>query len=144
VSEPRAGDTTTCVEPGCAVRFGLNPETGRCFNHDPERREAAQAARSKGGATTGARASKSRTITSDELASWGPLEGLEDVARWLGRVTATTATGGFDARTGDVLCYALGTMGRTLEKVAEMDRRLKAAQGEIERLRAKIEEQERP
>ncbi len=134
----------TCREPGCGTSFGLDPETGLCYNHDPARRSAAQDARAKGGATTGARAAKSRTITADELASWGPLEGLEDVARWLAKVTATTATGGFDARTGDVLTYALGTMARTLERVAEMDRRLKAAHAEIEKLKAKIEDQERP
>lgn len=92
---------------------------------------------------TGGRASKIRTVTPDELASWGPLEGLEDVARWLAKVAAATATGGFDARTGDVLTYALGTMSRTLEKVSEMDRRLKAAHAEIAKLRAKVEEQDR-
>ncbi len=132
----------TCREPGCGSTVALSPD-GFCVNHDVARRAAVEAGRAKGGAVTGARAAKSRTITLDELASWGPLEGLEDVARWQGKVAQRVATGDFDARTGDVVSYALANMGRTLEKVAEMDRRLKAAQAEIERLRAKME-QERP
>jgi len=130
----------------CEVTAQLCPTCSRCLWHCLHRVEQAQAARSRGAETVNEkrRAAKIRVLSADELASWGPLEGLEDVARWLGKVTATTATGGFDARTGDILVYALGTMGRTLEKVAEVDRRLKAAQAEIEKLKAKIAEQERP
>jgi hypothetical protein len=111
----------TCAEPGCRTTFGLD-EDGRCRNHSTSRRAAAQEARAKGGAVTGARALKMRTVAPDQVPNGKPPETLDDCITWASWCAFAAATGLLDGVTVREVNRSLGTLKVALEKKQLVDR----------------------
>jgi len=73
---------SACAEPGCGSTVGVSL-SGYCWNHDPDRREAAQTARAKGGTTTGARTTKIRTVPVDQVPPLHEMDDAVTASAWL-------------------------------------------------------------
>ena len=73
----------------CGVTFGLS-DAGLCYNHDPERAEARQEAKSRGGKATAKKQRKGTGLDMDELP---PLVSHEAAETWTDVIGRAAATG---------------------------------------------------
>lgn len=87
----------------CGCRTRLNPETGLCVWHDPEREEQRRQMQRQGGKATAAKR-RPDGLLPEELP---PLESHEDAQRWLDRVGRAVATGRIDNRDANSVVRAV-------------------------------------
>jgi len=64
----------------CRVDWGLNPVTGLCYNHDPEKEEERNLARSHGGKMAARHLLQNKGLDTEAL---GALKTVRDAQRWL-------------------------------------------------------------
>lgn len=107
----------------CESVFGLNPTTGLCLTHDPERAELIADARSRGGLRT------AELRRPDIPPAPRTLEEARDCAAW---VAQAAAEGRLEPEAARVYVAALREFRTAYEKT-EGDRRLREEMAEIRR-----------
>ncbi len=117
---------TTCAQAGCGTTFGLD-EDRRCRNHSERHRAAAQEARAKGGAVTGGRALKIRTVPLDQVP---PLTSMDDAVSASAWVFRMAASGGLDPSSAREANRAITTFVHSTDK-ADLLKRLKTLEQKV-------------
>lgn len=125
----------------CGVDFGLNPSTGLCFTHDPERRAEREEAWKRGGKTSGGH-NKAKTRTAHEEDAPAPPETVADAVRWASWATWAVSVGKIDRGTGRDIGYLVRTFLKGLEKTAVADE-VEEIRKMLRTLGRRVEEQER-
>lgn len=117
----------------CRVTNSVNPDTGLCYFHDPERREELQRARSKGGhATAAKRADDDRAVPTHDAPD--PPETLEDAVEWAAWASVQVATGRLDTSRANAVARLLKEFRQALERSESRE-----ALERIEELRERVE-----
>lgn len=115
----------------CKMRGNLNPKNALCIWHDPTRSEEAARMRERAAeATNNKRPVTVRVVSENEIP---PLpRSLDDIADWLGWITAAVITGKVDARTAREATMACDRLRMALRDRDDLDRRLKEAHQKLE------------
>jgi hypothetical protein len=132
------GSVNTCGDSGgrkvngdpCPTSFGLNPDSGLCYMHDPERAEEAQAARSRGGKATAGRMKRGPVEPPAALVE------MQDAVAWASWTADAVARGQIDTRTAREISTAIKEFRASVEK-AGLVAKLKAAEATIAQLQKK-------
>jgi hypothetical protein len=132
-SENRRCRGTTRDGRPCRVTFDLNPRTGLCRAHDPERAEERRRACVLGGKTTAeARRKRSRTIDAGE--AMDPPTTAAEAKEWSAWLVVAAATGVLDKGTVGQAVGALRVFLASL-KQADYEAALAELKDEVKRLK---------
>lgn len=113
----------------CRVDFGVNPDTGFCWSHDPARRKKAQRARRLGAQKTAEKRRRASPIDPNDVpAAPRTVEAAADMAAWAARAMLL----------GEITRHEARDLASILRAVLDA---LKASDvsSQIEELQAKVE-----
>ena len=128
--EPTCGAPTRGGTGACAVTFGLNPENGLCFHHDPLRHEERTEARRRAGRA----AHPPKNVDRLTAADFPVLNDYPDAEAALDTLHRAVATGRLESRAGAVAVSAVG------QWIKARGDKLKAAEfTRLEKLLAELE-----
>jgi hypothetical protein len=119
----------------CKVDFGVDPESGLCWHHDPKRADERRRAASQGGHSTAAiqRGNRRRTALAEDVPP--EPQTVEDAIKWASWAVRAVATGVIDVRTAHEVGYVLRAFLDGRKHLDSVDSRVKALRKTLKELR---------